>query len=257
MKTMNAKLGVGGLIACLLFTGCDSMSKPTKLPKMSNQTVLVVPVQGEPVGVVSHHLGVSVLGGVVGTSLEQAAAGSVREELAERLNRDAADFTPDVMLAEECAHLLKYSPLPAFRSAILQTESVLLPEEKELLLSESRPFKGRQTNMMKWLSLYNKWRKGPPLAVNLQQNKPDSGVLGLEVRFQRIQINHGNELDTAALVRLVDHESRRVIGAAYVGHESYNIRPVTIDTDPAAFTEDFRRLASQLAKEALTKMKLL
>jgi len=257
MKRMNAGLGVSGVVACLLFTGCDSMSKSTKLSVVKNQTVMVVPVQGQPVTVVSHHLGVSVVGGMVGTALERAATGDARQELAARLNRDAGDFKPEVILAEECAQLLKNSPVQAFRSAIMQEESVLLSEEKKLLTNETTPFRSRQSNMMKWLSLYNKWRKGPPLAVSGQQGTGDPTLLCLELRFQWLEINHGNKLDTAALVRLVDHASRRVIGAQYVGHESYDIRPVTTDSDPAVFKEDFRGLAKQLARKALTKMKLL
>jgi hypothetical protein len=54
-----------------------------------------------------------------------------------------------------------------------------------------------------------------------------------------------------------DHSSAKVIGARYVGHEFYEIRPVTLDSDPVTFIEDFRGLARDLAQEALREMKLL
>jgi hypothetical protein len=257
MRTMTVALTVSGLMACLLCTGCVSGNKATNLSLVNNQTVMVVPVQGEPVALVSQHLGTALAGGMVGVAIEQGATGSARERLAARLNRDAGDFKPEVMLAEECAQLLKDSPVPAFRSATLHAEPVLLPEEKELLMKETSPFKGETSTMPKWGALTHRWRTGPPLAVSRQQGAGDSALVCLEVRFTWLQINHGNKLDVAIWVRLVDQASQKVIGVRYVSRDGYKIRPVTTDSDPAAFKEDFRRLAHQMAKEALTKMKLL
>lgn len=256
MKTRKAKLGVSCLLACLLLTGCVNINKATKLPRGNNQAVLVVPVQGEPVILVSHHLGVSVLTGPFDNAAEKGATQSARDKLAERLNRDAGDFKPEVVLAEECAQLLKNSPAPAFRGALLH-ESVLLPEEKKLLMNETSPFKAEELLVSKWGPLTNKWLKGPPVAVRNPGSAGASALLGLEVRFTWLQINHTSKIDAAAVVRLTDHATRKVIGVRYVSRDGHDIPPVTADSKPAVFKEDFRRLANEMAKDALTKMKLL
>ena len=114
MKTMNVQFTViaaSVLMACLLSTGCASVNKATKLPKMNNQIVMVIPVQGPPVVVDNVPLGVGVMGGMIGVGLQRTATADARRELATRLNRDAGDFRPEVILAEECAQLLRDSPI--------------------------------------------------------------------------------------------------------------------------------------------------
>jgi len=259
-RSISSFLGVAALGMCLVVgPGCAGPGAAI-VPEVSNaatKKLVVFPVRGQPVSVMWQHDSTFVLGGLVGAAIEAGASASHRSGMIERLNRDAADFEPTRVLAEECVKLLRDSSEVKFQSVELSAETLDLPGASALWAQETRPFKGLEHHN-KWLRLSCNWHRAKSPAPSADVLKQASDSLALEVTFVWSWLNHSDELQLVPMMVLRDPSNGEVVGrSGLMEVPKTHISPVTEDSDLRQFEHDFRLAANNAALQALRRMKLL
>lgn len=239
-------------------------NKSVKTSTLANRNLSVIPVRGQPVVVSSENLALvaagalvgGVGGGVAANAADQGASSDKRATLTGRLNADAPDFKPEVVLAEECVKLLKSSPKAAFASVTMRAEPVDLPGRSEMVRGETQPFKSDNSHSWDWFKLGTKWREGPPIHDNAPASGADHPTVALEVTYQVVFLKNGKSLESQATIRVADLSKGEILGSHYT-ITLCNIRPITQTSDVSLFVEDFRKCAHELAQKCLRDLNLL
>ena len=246
---------LGLALAGLFLAGCASNSASTRV-NQPDRSLVIVPVKGQPIVVHSLHLASFLVGGVVGTMIEQKATASAAELLAARLNQDA-NFNGERMLAEECASLLKTSPKVSFREVTVAPQDGVMPGAKNLAAGEQQRFKAydNSRNISQWDDVFSAWKKSPPLAGKITD--ASQRAVYLEVTFKLVFMKNGKTIEPAYVyMRLVDAETGETMAFSYF-FVTYSMNKVTSSSDLGTFEADFRKCMSKAARYGLKDLNLL
>lgn len=218
-----------------------------------------MPVKGQPIGVMSVHVGTVFAGGLVGALIEESATSSSRGTLCDRLNRDT-HFHGERILAEECASLLRSSSKIKCRDVTVHPLDLAVPGTKEMEPAEQQKFKSSRSisNTYVWRGKISEWLKGPSVAGNCLA--PGKRPLYLEVTLSEVKLNQNKNItaEKGICIRLIDPETGKIIGSSKTGMiDSFDISEVTTSSDLRTFESDFRRGMNKFARQMLADLGLL
>jgi len=256
------------LLASLAFvlslsTGCIH-NQSLRLPKGAQRDARVVPVRGQPIMVMSENLalvaGATLTGGLVGglaaNAIDQGTSADKRATLSGRLNADASNFKPEIILAEECVKLLNESSKRKFRAVALRAEPLDLPGRDELIRDEMQPFKTKSPRAFDWHLRARDWLKTPPTAEYASRAAEGQSVITVETIFPAVRLINAKTFEMDVAIRVVDSAQGKIIGSRYTMTRR-KITPITRDSDFKLFEEDFRRCAREAARECLEGLNLI
>jgi hypothetical protein len=244
-------------------SGCIH-NKSLRLSKGAPSDIRVVPVRGQPIAVMSENIALAVVGtlvggvggGVAANAANQGATADKRATLTGRLNEDAVNFKPEMILAEECVKLLKASAKPRFRSLSVRAEPLDLPGRGELIQGETQPFKSKNPRAFDWHLRVRDWLKTAPTADYAKAASEGQPGLTVETMFSVVRLINAKTFEMDVAIRVVDSAQAKIIGSRYTMVRK-KITPITRDSDFGDFAEDFRRCANEAARECLKQLKLL
>ena len=251
------------LLLVTLSVGCVH-NKSLRVSKMAPGDALVVPVRGQSIIVASENLGLvavgtlagGLVGGIAANAANQNSTADKRATLAGRLNADGSSFKPEVILAEECAKLLQASSAKAkFQNVKLHAQPVDLPGRAGLAVDDGEPFKTKVSNGMDWHLRARDWMKTPSSSDYLKLASGGQPVVTVETLFPGVLLLNAKTFEMNVAIRVVDSEGK-VLGSQYTAIRR-KIRPITRESDFSLFEEDFRRCASEAARECLKDLKLI
>ena len=263
MKTSTQLTFSATLLLLPFATGCIH-NQSLRMSQGSPGTASIVPVRGQPIMVMSENLALAaggaltggLAGGVAANAANQGATADARATLTGHLNALAGNFKPEMILAEECAKLLNASARQKLQNVTSRGESVDLPGRGALIQGESEPFKSQNPKAFDWHLRARDWLKTPPTADYIRLASDGRSVLTVETLFPVVRLINAKTMEMDVAIRVVDSAQGRIVGSHYTMTRQ-KIRPITADSDFNLFADDFRRCASEAARECLKDLNLL
>jgi len=246
------------LSSCRTLPPAWSLHPVTDPSKLMGKSTVVVPVQGAAIAMQDSQIGTAILGGIVGVAIKEHLVDKPRRDaLRDGIGACASEFSPEVVLAEECVRFLNQAHPSSSSNATLFHGLEKMPGLTPEIARESRPFRTTNsvTELGQWEKAYDQWLISGPFNV-ASANKAGGGrPVSLELTVVHPLLK-GQKLYLGVFMRLMDPVSGQSIASGFMRDE-FSVHRIKSAADIDAFVADYRNCARQLSGKLLKQLNLI
>ena len=253
---------LGLALAGLFVSGCSSVPPAWRTSpiatsyNLKGKAAIVVPVKGPPISLQDSQFWSAVFGGVVGAAIQESVDKPKREALVAKMAGQSSVFSPEVILAEECADLLKNSSWVSRANVTLYNGLEIMHGTGPEIEGETRVFKTTMTSheVTMWHNAYSQWMSGGPVHTFSASEVGSGPFVSLEVTVESALIS--KDYYIGSWMRLMDPVSGKSLASGFA-HDKFSVHAIKSAADLDTFVAEYRKCARQVSETLLKQLRLL